>query len=83
MSIRVNGSTYYWTAEACRMAGTSKNTYLRWVREGRVPDTERRDRRGWRLFAEEEVEGLKTEVNRTTFSGEAGGRRRRAQVKLT
>ncbi len=67
MPIRVNGSTYYWTAEACRIAGMSKNTFLRWVREGRVSDTERRDRRGWRLFAEDEVEGLKTEVNRIDF----------------
>ncbi len=67
MPIRVSGSTYYWTAEACRMAGTSKNTFLRWVKEGRLPDTERRDRRGWRIFAEHEVEKLKVEVNRIDF----------------
>ncbi len=67
MPIRVDGSIYYWTSEACRIAGTSKNTFLRWVKEGRLPDTERRDRSGWRLFAEREVQGLKTEVNRIDF----------------
>ncbi len=85
MSIQVNGSTYYWTAEACRLAGTSKNTFLRWVKEGRLPDTERRDRRGWRLFAEEEVQGLKSEVNRIDFNnGDAArkGSHQRARKRI-
>ena len=63
MSIILNGKTYYRTAEACQMAGISKNTFLRWVREGRIPDTEYRDRRGWRLFGEEELQMLRIEVN--------------------
>ncbi len=67
MPIRVKGQTYYWTAEACQIAGTSKNTFLRWVKEGRLPDTRRRDRRGWRIFAEDEVRVLKEEVNRIRF----------------
>ncbi len=67
MPIRLNDQTYYWTAEACEIAGTSKNTFLRWVKEGRLPDTRRRDRRGWRLFAEDEVQVLKEEVNRIRF----------------
>jgi len=64
MPVTLNGRKYYQTAEACRMAGTSKNTFIRWVKEGRLPDTELRDRRGWRLFAEREVRELKTEVNK-------------------
>ena len=64
MAIRLNGKTYYRTAEACRMAGTSKNTFLRWVREGFLVDVEQRDRRGWRLFPEDYVNSLKAEVNR-------------------
>ncbi len=64
MPITLNSKTYYWTAEACHIAGTSKNTFLRWVREGRMHDTEFRDRRGWRLFSKEELETLKAEVNR-------------------
>jgi len=64
MPIAINGETYYRTAEACQVAGISKNTLFRWVREGLFPDVEHRDRRGWRLFTEEEIDRLKAEVNR-------------------
>ena len=64
MPIVVTGKTYYRTAEACRIAGISKNTLFRWVREGLFPDVKQRDRRGWRLFTEEEVVTLKVEFNR-------------------
>jgi excisionase family DNA binding protein len=60
----VTGETYYRIAEACRLAGVSKNTIFRWVREGLFPDVEHRDRRGWRLFTENEIARLKAEVNR-------------------
>ena len=64
MPISLKGETYYRTAEACRIAGTSKNTFLRWVREGLFADVEHRDRRGWRLFTEDDVARLRGEVNR-------------------
>ena len=64
MPIKLNGETYYHTDEACRIAGTSKNTFLRWVKEGRYPDVQHRDRRGWRLFTKGELGRLKTEVNK-------------------
>ena len=64
MPVKLNGETYYWTAEACRLAGTSKNTFLRWVKERRFPDIQRRDRRGWRLFSEGDLKKLTAEVNR-------------------
>ncbi len=64
MPLRLNGENYYRSAEACRIAGTSKNTFLRWVREGSFPDVQHRDRRGWRLFTESELARLKAEVNR-------------------
>jgi predicted site-specific integrase-resolvase len=64
MPIKLNGETYYHTAEACQIAGTSKNTFLRWVKEGRFPDVQRWDRRGWRIFTKDELERLKTEVNK-------------------
>lgn len=63
MPIRLNGGTYYWTAEACRIAGTSKNTFFRWVKDGAFADVEHRDRRGWRLFTEDDLDRLKAEVN--------------------
>jgi len=66
MPIKLNGQTYYSTAEACRIAGTSKNTFLRWVRNGLFTDVEHRDRRGWRLFTEDDLDRLKAEANRVT-----------------
>jgi len=64
MSIKLNGETYYWTAEACRIAGTSKNTFFRWVKEGRFADVQHWDRRGWRLFTKDDLDRLKAEVNK-------------------
>jgi excisionase family DNA binding protein len=55
---------YFRTAEACKAAGISKNTFLRWVKEGSFPDVKIRDRRGWRLFSAEEISRLKAEANR-------------------
>jgi predicted site-specific integrase-resolvase len=63
MSVRINGEEFYRTAEACQMAGTSKNTFLRWVRDGIFSDVELRDRRGWRLFSDDDLYRLKAEVN--------------------
>jgi len=64
MPIVLKGETYYRTAEACRIAGMSKNTFLRWVKEGSFADVERKDRRGWRLFTEDDIDRLKAEVNK-------------------
>jgi excisionase family DNA binding protein len=64
MPVKINGKEFYRTAEACRMVGTSKNTFLRWVRDGVFPDVELRDRRGWRLFSNDDLNRLKCEVNR-------------------
>lgn len=64
MPVVINGRTFYRTAEACRHAGISKNTFLPWVRDGVFDDVELRDRKGWRLFAEEDLVRLEAEVNR-------------------
>lgn len=64
MPIGLNGENYYRTAEACQIAGISKNTFLRWVKEGAFADVESRDRRGWRLFTNDELYRLKAEVNK-------------------
>ena len=64
MPIVITGKTYYRTAEACQMAGLSKNTLFRWIREGLYTDVKQRDRRGWRLFTEEEIVTMEAEFNR-------------------
>ena len=64
MPITLNNQTFYRTAEVCRIAGIGRTTLFRWLKEGVVNETEHRDRRGWRLFTEDEVDRLKAEVNR-------------------
>ena len=66
MAIKLNGETYYRTAEACQLAGISRNTFFRWLREGLFTDVGTRDRRGWRLFTEGDLLRLKNEANRVT-----------------
>lgn len=76
MPVRINGETYYRTAEACRIAGTSRNTFLRWVREGSFTDVEHWDRRSWRLFTEDDLDRLKAEVNQIRPNTSKIGRKR-------
>jgi len=54
----------YSTNEAAERSGISKNTLLRWIAEGRVPDA-RRDWRGWRVWSEEDILRLKEFQERT------------------
>ncbi|MDD5082036.1 MAG: MerR family transcriptional regulator [Dehalococcoidales bacterium] len=69
MPIIVNGQTYYRTAEVCQMVGISRTTLFRWLAEGIFNEAEYRDRRGWRLFTEDEINKLKTEAHRVTRAG--------------
>ena len=69
MPLILNNERYYRTAEACTMAGISRNTFLRWVRQGIFDDVVYRDRNGWRLFAEEDLKRLKTKAHRIIKPG--------------
>ena len=62
----VEDQIYYRTLEACQKAGISKATFFRWLRTGVIEDVMHKDRKGWRLFAEADIERIKSEVNRTT-----------------
>jgi transposase-like protein len=64
MPVKINGRIYYRTAEVCRMVGIGKSTLFRWIRQNIVKDAEYRDRKGWRLFAEDELLSLKSETNK-------------------
>ena len=69
MPVKINGQTYYRTAEVYRMIGISRNTLYRWLQLGVLGESELRDRRGWRLFTQDEVDTLKAETTRiTTFN---------------
>ena len=74
MSVSINHQTYYMIAEACEIAGTNRNTLLRWIREGRFVDVKIRDRNGWRLFNDDDIERLKVEVNKINQVEETSSR---------
>ena len=42
----------------------SRATYFRWLKCGKLKDTQFKDRNGRRVFTEEELEGLKKETDR-------------------
>ncbi|OGO32931.1 MAG: hypothetical protein A2Z29_01705 [Chloroflexi bacterium RBG_16_56_11] len=63
MPVKLQEVVFYTTSEACRLAGTNRNTFLRWVREGKFPDVAHRNRNGWRLFVESDISRLKQCVN--------------------
>jgi excisionase family DNA binding protein len=64
MPVKINGRIYYRTAEVCQMVGIGKSTLFRWIRQNIINDAEYRDRKGWRLFAEDELHSLKSETNK-------------------
>ena len=58
-----NGPAYT-PAQICEMFGISKSTLFRWIRQSVVRDAEYRDRKGWRLFAEDKLcrLGIETKI---------------------
>ncbi len=67
MPVAINGQTYFRTAEVCATVGISKSTLFRCLKQGIFSEAERRDRKGWRLFTEDEVDRMKAKVNRIHF----------------
>jgi len=68
MPLILGGTKYYQTGEACRAAHISRNTFLRWVKAGSFVDVKQKDRHGWRLFTEDDVNRLVREGNRVHLS---------------
>jgi len=64
MPINADGQTYYTSSEACKKAGIGKSTFLRWIKVGIIEDVTHADRRGWRLFTEEDISRIKAEAIR-------------------
>jgi DNA-binding transcriptional MerR regulator len=61
--IEINGQTYYRTSEVCVKTKVSRATLFRWLKAG-VLEKCYRDRRGWRLFTEDDVCKIHAEANR-------------------
>ena len=66
MPVVIGGETYYRTSEACRKVGIGRSTFLRWLRKGTLDDASHRDKRGWRLFTEADVDRIAKEANHNT-----------------
>jgi predicted site-specific integrase-resolvase len=83
MTVTVDGQTYYRTAEVCRIVGISRATLFRWLKDGTFMEAEHRDRRGWRLFTEDEIDRLKAEANRINKAGQSSTTRGLSKLALS
>jgi predicted site-specific integrase-resolvase len=63
MPVKIDGQTYYRTAEVCDKARISRATLFRWLKTGMLPKSYW-DRRGWRLFTEDDMTFIVAESNR-------------------
>jgi excisionase family DNA binding protein len=63
MPTEISGEVYYTTSEVCKETGISRPTLFRWLRQGVLKEI-RKDRRGWRLFTEDDLNMIKTETGR-------------------
>jgi excisionase family DNA binding protein len=59
MPKEINSQLFYSATETCERTGISRATLQRWIQKG-VLSKIRRDRRGFRLFTEEDLSVLKT-----------------------
>ncbi len=61
MPIEIHGQIYYRTSEACKETGISRATLFRWLKEGILKES-LRDRRGWRMFTEDDLSKIRAEA---------------------
>ena len=66
MPIIIRGVAYYKTLEVCRAAGISRSTLMRWITGEIVCDASLRDRKGWRLFSENELNTIVSKAQTTS-----------------
>lgn len=64
MSVMIDGKQVYRIGEALSMAGLSRATFFRWVKDERITDTRYRDRNGRRVFTEDELQRLMATAHR-------------------
>jgi DNA-binding transcriptional MerR regulator len=59
MTVKIKGADYFQTTEACRLTGISRSTLIRWQKAGIIENEIHRDRRGWRVFTNADIEKIK------------------------
>lgn len=65
MPLQLDGNVYFRSMEVSEMTGVSKSTIHRWMREGIIPQARFRDRNGWVLFTEEDIDRIRAEARIT------------------
>jgi len=63
VTINIDGKQYYGTAEICQTAGISRATLFRWLKAGMLQKSHK-NRRGWRIFTEEDLIKIRTEAQK-------------------
>ena len=63
MPMEVDGQMYYRTLETCKKTGVSRATLFRWLKAG-ILEKHHKDRRGWRVFTEEDLNKIRAEAKR-------------------
>ena len=63
MPIEINGELFYSTTETCEKTGISRATLFRWLRKGVLKEL-RKDRKGWRLFTDDDLNKIQAEIER-------------------
>ena len=63
MAIEIDGQKYYRTSEACKRTGISRATLFRWLKAG-ILEKYHKDRRGWMMFREEDLNKIREEVRK-------------------
>jgi excisionase family DNA binding protein len=63
MPKEINGQKYYTATEVCQQVAISRPTLFRWLKRG-VLSRLHKDRRGWRMFTEEDLMKIQLEANK-------------------
>ncbi len=63
MPIKIDGQLFYTTSEMCEKIGISRATLPRWLRKGLLRKLYK-DRRGWRIFTDDDLNKIQTETRR-------------------
>ncbi len=59
MPLTISGKKYYRTQEALALIGLPRSTFFKWLREDKISDAKYKDRNGWRLFSDTEINKIK------------------------
>lgn len=63
MPIKIDEQLFFTTSETCERIGISRVTLSRWLRKGLLRKLYK-DRRGWRIFTDDDLHKLQTETRR-------------------